>query len=368
MVHATGNKGTFLNHQEELIIYCRNMILLVLSVFLGGQTLLGILISWREATRYNASHRFIYSMMVILLVIEILKTVAWIIDVNIVAAIGSVLPSMHLSVERGDKLCYPVSLCAFLLDIMIFTWHTSMAYFIWAWIVRRRDVNMLLCRLWHALAVCMVLSALVIVAPIVNKNLGLYDHTGCYVRHTWSEVSHQYMLGVMLNRMVILPSCWLLILVLNIWTVQHLRMESRRYCALSSVRNLQVRLLVLTTIFPVVWFLQYLPLYMRKRTLALELGFRWAYGIGFCDALIFGYPTLVFFFCRPAPQRVLDVSMLRWVHRRRQQSQEGLPTRFRAKSVWEMIMPSPPSGPSPQPWTMPSFRVELPVHFPPPRT
>ena len=59
---------------------------------------------------------------------------------------------------------------------MLFFWHAIMAYFIWAWVVRERDVGTLQSRIPLVFGLAAAVSAGVTVIPIYNNNLGLWPH------------------------------------------------------------------------------------------------------------------------------------------------------------------------------------------------
>lgn len=193
-----------------------------------------------------------------------------------------------------------------------FFWHAIMAFFIWAWVVRDRDVGMLQRQVPLAFALASLVSAGVTVIPIRNHNLGLWPHrygydaeskhrnlnpshtdtppplpSDCFVRKSWWG-PHQPTTGVMLDRMILLPLSWLAILVFNVWSIIHLRGETGRFLTLTSIKRLQLRLVLITVTFIVIWVLMSIPLYANTRTFALELSVKWAFSIGFVDAMIYG--------------------------------------------------------------------------------
>lgn len=96
-------------------------------------------------------------------------------------------------------------------------------------------------------------------------------HSDCFVRKSWWG-PHTLATGVMLDRMILMPLCWLAILVFNAWTVVYLRGETGRFMALTSVKRLQLRLVLITAAFIVIWGLMSIPLYANNRTFALEFG------------------------------------------------------------------------------------------------
>jgi len=105
--------------------------------------------------------------------------------------------------------------------------------------------------------------------PIVHSNLGLWPHSDCFVRQSW-KTSREPMLGVLLDRMIILPLCWFIMVVYNCSTVDYSRRKSlQQYGGVHSIKRLQVRLVLITTVFAVMWTLQSIPLYLDRRTFAL---------------------------------------------------------------------------------------------------
>jgi hypothetical protein len=170
---------------------------------------------------------------------------------------------------------------------MIFFWHAIMAYLIWAWVVRERDVDVLQSRIPVAFVTTSLLCAGLTILPIYHKNFGLWPHSDCFVRESWWG-PHKPATGVMIDRMILLPLSWLAILVFNTWTVIHLRGEMQRFLVLTSVRRLQMRLVVITAAFVLIWALMSIPIYLNKRNFALEFTVKWAFAIGFIDAMIYG--------------------------------------------------------------------------------
>lgn len=170
---------------------------------------------------------------------------------------------------------------------MVYFWHAAMAYFIWAWVVRDRDVDLLRGQIRWAFAVVAFVSAVATAFPIYNKNLGLWPHSDCFVRNSWWG-PHTPATGVLIDRMILMPLSWLVILVFNTWIIVRLRSETGRFMVISSVKRLQLRLVLITVAFIVVWVMMSIPLYSNTRTFALELSVKWAFGIGFIDAMIYG--------------------------------------------------------------------------------
>lgn len=61
-------------------------------------------------------------------------------------------------------------------DPMLYFWHAIMAYFIWAWVVRNRDVGALQRQIPWSFALAATISACVTAIPVHNHNLGLWPH------------------------------------------------------------------------------------------------------------------------------------------------------------------------------------------------
>lgn len=81
--------------------------------------------------------------MAFVLAVELLQTCVWIVGVNVAGAATGAAPWKRISTARADRLCYPVSLLNFWLDPMLFASQTVVAYFLWAWIVRNRSLDVL---------------------------------------------------------------------------------------------------------------------------------------------------------------------------------------------------------------------------------
>lgn len=88
--------------------------------------------------------------------------------------------------------------------------------------------------------------------------------------------------------MIVLPVSWLVILVLNTWTILRLRRETRRLYILSSIKHVQICLVIITLSYIVIWAAYSATFFVKRRTFALELGAKWAFGIGFIDAMVYG--------------------------------------------------------------------------------
>ncbi len=161
---------------------------------------------------------------------------------------------------------------------MIFLWHAIMAYFIWAWVVRGKDVGVLQKQILWAFVTASLASAIVTLFPALNHNLGLWPHSDCFVRNSWSG-SHFPAIGVMIDRFVLLPLSWLAIFAFNTWTVVHLRRQTQRLLALPSVKRLQLRLVSITAAFTVIWAMMSIPLYLNTRTFPLEVSSRGGRGL-----------------------------------------------------------------------------------------
>lgn len=116
-----------------------------------------------------------------------------------------------------------------------------MAYFIWAWVVRQRDVDVLQSQIPVAFGVAALVAASVESFAIYNKNMGLWPHSDCFVRESWWGPGRPAT-SIMLDRMILMPLCWLAILIFNGWTIIHLRGETRRILRSLSVKRLQMRL------------------------------------------------------------------------------------------------------------------------------
>lgn len=170
---------------------------------------------------------------------------------------------------------------------MIFLTHVSMAYFIWAWVVRKREVGVLQSQVPWAFAGTVLLSAGLTMVPIYNRNLGLWSYADCFVRRSGFDPRRPAP-GIIADRWVVLPLSWLAVLVLNGWTIYRLRRETRRLYELSSVKRLQLRLMLITVAFSVLWLAYLLSSYIKRRTFALEFWTKWAFGIGFVDAMVYG--------------------------------------------------------------------------------
>lgn len=115
-----------------------------------------------------------------------------------------------------------------------------MAYFIWAWVVRQRDVDVLQSQIPWAFVVNGMVAGSIVVVSIYNRNLGLWPHSDCFVRQSW--YGRKPATNLLLDRMILMPLCWFAILVFNGWTIIHLRGEARRILRSTSVKRLQMRL------------------------------------------------------------------------------------------------------------------------------
>lgn len=180
---------------------------------------------------------------------------------------------------------------------MIFCWHFVIACMIWLWIVRGKQVEVLQRYIPCVFTGAAVASAVATAVPILNHNLGLWSESECFVRRAWSGPNTPAP-GLLIDRMVLLPGFWLAILVFNFSTVRRLRAETQRFYAVSSVKRLQLRLVLITFAFVLIWIPYSIPFYLKKRSFELELAVKWGYGIGFIDATIFGACIDFILICR----------------------------------------------------------------------
>lgn len=127
--------------------------------------------------------------------------------------------------------------------LMVFLLHLIMAYFTWAWIVKQHDVDHLSRQFIFSCFIAAIFSSLITIVPILNGNLGLWPHGSCFIRKAWLS-KHQPSVDILLARFIILPICWVGVVVLNCYTMLYLRHESRRYYALGSIKRLQVCLFI----------------------------------------------------------------------------------------------------------------------------
>lgn len=339
--------------RQMSILYWRNVILLLASVVVGGRTLLAIRKSWRH-TQHNNVRRFANLMIGILLFIELIQSIGWLIGVSIASAVDGLGPWKAISAERADAMCYGASILGFWLDVLIFTWHSVIAFLIWKWVVRQQGMAFLTRCLWYLLPACMLVAAVITAVPIAQDELGYWPHSDCFVRRSW-KARHEPTLGILLNRMIVLPLCWLLVVVLNCSTVYYLRKEfSQQYSPVHSIKRLQVQLVFITTVFAVMWTVQSIPLYLDQRTFALEFATKWVFGIGFVDALIYGWPTsLKYIFgpcCLPLIKRLSSRRFNVREHQlemQRQHDGQGAIARLQggvesgpSTADWETMMPS----------------------------
>jgi hypothetical protein len=101
------------------ILYGRHMVLLPLSLVVGGRTLLAICGSWRQTQRNSVRH-FANLMVSILLFVELLQTIG-LVGVNIASAVDGVGPWRVISMECADKMCarYGAAILDFWTDMMV---------------------------------------------------------------------------------------------------------------------------------------------------------------------------------------------------------------------------------------------------------
>lgn len=110
----------YLTVPEARAIYYRNMVLLLLSLLVGGR-MLWVIFNARRHTLYSPVRKFANLMVAILLLIEMAQTIVWIIGVNIAAAVDGAAPWKRISMPRADRWCFPDALLSYWLYVFFYS-------------------------------------------------------------------------------------------------------------------------------------------------------------------------------------------------------------------------------------------------------
>lgn len=204
----------------------------------------------------------------VLLTIELVQCVIWFLGM-IPAALndGSIPIRGTLDLQVANKWCTPLGAISYWLDLMNSLWHAVIAWKVWSWVYRRQPVFVLCRNLIYMVVAIVVLATGLTFVPIFEKTLGLTPHSHCFLTTFWQKDGHPTA-AYMLDRWILLPICWFAVVGFNCSTIYVLKKEARHLPL--SARRLQLRLLLVTISFCVLWGLMAVPSYLHIRTFAAE--------------------------------------------------------------------------------------------------
>lgn len=204
-----------------------------------------------------------------LLTIELLQTIFWLCGVIIAAAVDGGLPFGTLSLATANKVCWPLGIATYWLELMNSMWHAVLAWKIWSWIYRRQPVYRLQRILGYSFWACLAVATALTAVPVAQRSIGLTPHANCFLSSLYLR-HHKPSLSFVLDRWIVLPICWLVVLLFNSWSIYVLRTETRYL----SAKRLQTRLLLVTISFSVLWGLMMAPLYMEVPSFQVDFWLR----------------------------------------------------------------------------------------------
>jgi hypothetical protein len=123
---------------------------------------------------------------------------------------------------------------------MVFVWHCAIAHSIWAWVVRQEPVAVLTRRLWGWGVLMWLMGVGFFAVGHFEHSIGLFPHSHCAIRVMWLSRTRPTV-ALLLDRMLILPTCWLYIVTMNLRTIRRLQSSGPNIRPSSSGRPLQVR-------------------------------------------------------------------------------------------------------------------------------
>jgi hypothetical protein len=204
----------------------------------------------------------------VLLTIELVQCIIWFMGMTLAALDdGSIPKGGTLNMQVAMKWCTPLGAITYWLDLMNSLWHAVIAWKVWSWVYRHQPVYVLCRNLIYMTLVVVTVATGVTMVPVFERTLGLTPHSHCFLTTFWKKDGHPTA-GYMLDRWVLLPICWFAVAGFNCATIYVLKKEAR-FLPLSAQR-LQLRLLLVTISFCVLWGLMAVPSYLYVRTFAAD--------------------------------------------------------------------------------------------------
>ena len=210
----------------------------------------------------------LFLQMSVLLSIELLQCVIWFLGMNLAALHDGALPNPGtLNLGVAMKWCAPLGAISYWLDLMNSLWHAVVAWKVWSWVYLHQPVYVLCRNLIYMAGAVLILATGLTLVPVFEQTLGLSPHSHCFLTTLWKKDGHPTA-AYMLNRWIVLPICWFAVVGFNCATIYVLKKEAR-FLPLSAQR-LQLRLLLVTISFCVLWGLMAVPSYLFVRTFAAD--------------------------------------------------------------------------------------------------
>jgi hypothetical protein len=109
---------------------------------------------------------------------------------------------------------------------VVYAWHVVISYTIWAWVVRRLPLPVLLRWLPRSLLASVLLGVLDTLPPMLEQNFGAVPQSSCYLLRAWRS-GHTPMPSVLIDKMLLLPLACLVIAAFNFSTVRYMARKAR---------------------------------------------------------------------------------------------------------------------------------------------
>lgn len=259
-----------------------------------------------ERRRHRGIRRFLDLIVAILMGLELWQSVNWMTGTILSEQLygnsqfGSAARSKVTRAEmEGRKVaCKVIGGLTYVLDISLYLWHTCLSYSLHAWVVQKVLLRKLYRRMLVLFVLTLVFSLAITSIPLAHHAFGGSPGVTC-----WISDIHMTNLPVLINKLIVLPICWLYVGFNYFHTLYHIRRQATSTApapVTQSYRSLRRRLLLFTLIFFLAWLLNtlwYIILTVRPDTLpralppVLVLGLigKLYYLIGFLDALAYAY-------------------------------------------------------------------------------
>jgi len=201
--------------------------------------------------------------------------------------------------EGRRKACEVVGGFTYAIDIVLYLWNACLAYSMHSWIVKKALLRHLYDRMQFLLLLSLLVALSLTSVPLSQKAFGATADVTCWL----SDIS-MTSTPVLLNKLIILPLCWLFVGYLYSLTLAHIWQQpssvSLTTPVTKSYQRLRRRLLLFALIFFLSWLLNSLWYFLLATDPAslpqslppfLVLGVigKMYYAVGVLDALAYGY-------------------------------------------------------------------------------
>lgn len=204
----------------------------------------------------------------VLLTVELVQCVVWFLGMTLAALNDDTIPNAGtLNLRLANTWCYPLGILTYWLDLMNSLWHAVVACKVWCWVYRRQPVYVLCRNLIYMVVAAVLLATGLTLVPILERTIDLTPHSHCFLTTFWKKDGHPTA-AFMLDRWVVLPICWFAVAGFNLSTIYVLKREAQHLPV--SVYRLELRLLLVTISFCVLWGLMAVPPYLFVGTFAAD--------------------------------------------------------------------------------------------------